>query len=985
MSFYKSAIDSSPIGYAYQRVVLDQNHYPFDYEFLEVNLAFERIAMVEKAKIVGKRVSEILPKYSEFNFIHLAAEVAINGKRKEFDHYAESSKKWYRVILFSPEKYYFITQFSDITESKKNEQQLKEKNENLKKLLNTVPSAVYTVDDQKRITSWNKRAELLTGYAASEIIGKPCTLFAREPCTEKCGLLLNTVTKPVLNKVCAIKTKAGEVLQVSKNVDVIDDQYGNIIGGIECFEDITAKLKIANEIRESRENFSNFFNATDDMFVVATVKGKILFMNQAFSRNLGYQPDELLDKHVLDVHPNEYRDDAERIFGEMFQGLLDFCPLPLQKKDGSFLPVETRCWFGKWNGEECMFGISKDLSKQHAALEKFHKLFDSNPSPMALSSLPERKFMEVNGAFLKVLGYAREDIIGKTNEEIGLFVDSGKQKKVSDLLRRQGEIRDIELELRKNNGEIITGLFSGEMIDNQLEKSFLTVMIDVTEKKLAEQKLTLAKDEAEAANIAKSLFLANMSHEIRTPMNGIFGFLELLQNSELTVEQKECVREAKSATTMLLGIINDILDFSKIEAGKMSLENIPFNLHKTIEDTLSLFRHKGVEKGVQLFSNINKNVPETVVGDQVRLQQIINNLVSNAMKFTERGFVEVKVDCVVAENEIAVLQFAVRDTGIGISEDNISKLFNSFTQADESTTRKFGGTGLGLAISKELAEMMDGDIEVKSTLGEGSVFRFHVRMKIAEKGKIIKEKLQHSIITKENGLKPKLLLVEDNEANCKLMVAMLKNNGLICDIAKNGRAAFEAVKIKDYDIILMDCQMPEMDGYESTSKIREYEEDRRHAFIIAMTANAMESDRKKCLDAGMDDYLSKPVDYQLMFNMIKTNTNIQEQTENIYEPSEVHIQRLVNNTGLCKSDADEIFELFENQLPFFFQDIEKSLNRNEFEQIENMAHQLKGIAGNLCSDLGFELSVKLEESAKMGEKEACLKILDEWKMFYHAL
>jgi PAS domain S-box-containing protein len=987
VSFYKSVIDSSPIGYALHQIIFDADSNPCDYEFLEVNPAFERLATFEESEIIGKRISEILSRENEFNFVDLIPEIMIDGKKKVIERHSQVLNRWYRIVLFSPEENYFITQISDISDSKAIERQLIKRNENLEKLLNTVPSAVYTVDDQRRIRSWNKRAEAVTGYAESEILGKPCTLFACEPCTEKCGLLSEEVKKPVLNRICTIKTKAGKRLQVSKNVDVIYDEGGSVIGGIECFEDITEKMKIENEIRESRQNFSNFFNSIDDMFVVATVEGKIIFMNQAFSRKLGYEPKEMVDMHVLDVHPDEYREEAERIFAEMFQGHRDFCPLPLQRKDGSYLPVETRCWFGKWDGEECMFGICKDLTKQHAALEKFHKLFDSNPSLMALSNMPDRKFIEVNGAFIKKLGYSKEEIIGKSSSDIDLFVQAEKQAEVAELLKREGKIRDIELEVRKKNGDTIVGLFSGELIDNQLEKIFLTVMTDITEKKQAEKALTLAKEQAEAANIAKSNFLANMSHEIRTPMNGILGFLELLQNSELTTEQKEYIREAQSASTVLLGVINDILDFSKIEAGKLSLEKISFNLHAAVEDTLALFVQKGQEKGLELRGIINKSVPEEVEGDPVRLRQIINNLVSNALKFTDQGKIEIIVDCKEEKNDVIKLLFEVRDTGIGIRSENLGKLFNSFTQADPSTTRKYGGTGLGLAISKELAQMMEGDIDVSSKFGEGSVFSFYIRMKKVKGEKAVAppKNAEPKFSAPENNFKPQILVVEDNEANCKIMTGMLKTRGIACDIAVNGKEALEAVKAKAYDIVFMDCQMPVMDGYESTEKIREYEGSDKHTFIIAMTANAMESDRQKCLEAGMDDYISKPVNYPLMFEMIETICGSKEPDLINFEPMHNHIQRFIKNTGLSKADAEEIFQIFIKQLPDFFENIEASIQKNDFEIMRSLAHQLKGTSGNLGIEDGYQLSIRLEEAARKEDKEGSSQILDHWKQLYQAL
>jgi len=412
---------------------------------------------------------------------------------------------------------------------------------------------------------------------------------------------------------------------------------------------------------------------------------------------------------------------------------------------------------------------------------------------------------------------------------------------------------------------------------------------DVTESVCREEELFKAKEQADAANVMKSQFLANMSHEIRTPMNGILGYLELLSRTSLGSEQKEYISEAKSASELLLYLINDILDFSKIEAGKLTIEDTNFKLRTAVEDAVSVNIPKANEKHLKIHTYINSNVPEEVIGDPARLRQIINNLVSNAVKFTNEGEISVKVSSDEVVNGKVLLNFEVEDTGIGISKDTIDKLFKPFTQADSSTTRKFGGTGLGLAISRELVKLMGGDIFVESIVGKGSEFMFSVCFgcqpkasgsktleNIHEKNVIVgdnkedKESITKYPLSKgENDVPLKILLVEDNEMNRKIVTTTLNYYNLSCDTAVDGVDAVKAVMDKRYDIIFMDCQMPEMDGYECTAKIREIEGEKRHTKIIAMTANAMEGDRKKCIDAGMDDYISKPLNFNTLYKMIQ--------------------------------------------------------------------------------------------------------------------
>lgn len=437
-----------------------------------------------------------------------------------------------------------------------------------------------------------------------------------------------------------------------------------------------------------------------------------------------------------------------------------------------------------------------------------------------------------------------------------------------DFLTKPIDFNDLETTINKTLEEISV-IKRGIEARSQLERTMI-------EKEIAE----IERQKAEEAKKFEQQFLANMSHEIRTPMNVVIGMTNLLLKTHMNEQQNKYINAIKHSSENLLVIINDILDLSKIEAGKIDFECIHFSLHETVNLVHTTLKYKAEEKGLQMFMNIDESISTTVIGDPVRLSQVLLNLTGNAVKFTEKGSITIQCKNVKADDEIMWIEFSVIDTGIGIAEEIVPKIFESFTQAHSDTTRKYGGTGLGLTISKQLVELQGGSIHVKSKAGAGSTFYFRLPFEIGTE--MTREEVKQVDPAVLNELRnKKILLVEDNTFNQIVATDTIKDliKGIHVAVTSNGKEAIEELKKNQYDLVIMDIQMPEMDGYEATKYIRQhFHRPVNNIPILAMTANVIKEEIEKCFDSGMNAYIAKPFDPEDLLNkisqlLIKKNAN----------------------------------------------------------------------------------------------------------------
>jgi PAS domain S-box-containing protein len=598
------------------------------------------------------------------------------------------------------------------------------------------------------------------------------------------------------------------------------------------------------------------------------------------------------------------------------------------------------------------------------------------------------KIMDMNEAFANITGIIREKLEG--TDFLDYFTQPQMAREVYQAVFANGSVADSPLTLRHIEGKLTDVLFNGSVYKDDKGNVLGVVIVarDISEQKRIEKELTKAKEfaelatkiaeeakrkaekatkTAESAVKSKQQFLSNMSHEIRTPMNAIIGFTKVLLKSELTVKQKEYLQAIKTSGDALIVLINDILDLAKVDAGKMTFEQTPFKMKASITAMLHLFETKIMEKNLGLVKEYDSKIPTVLVGDPVRLHQIILNLVSNAVKFTNEGKITVSVNLLSEDDEKATIEFAVTDTGIGIENDKIGTIFQNFQQATSGTSRLFGGTGLGLAIVKQLVEAQDGIITVKSEPGKGSTFSFTLTFLKTNSN----AEPESELVELEEELKNiRVLVAEDIPLNQLLMKTLLDDFDFECDIASNGKIAVEKLAKNGYDIVLMDLQMPEMNGFEATEFIRKNMHS--NIPIIALTADVTTVDLARCNDVGMNDYLAKPVDERLLYSKIiqsvkKANLNKETELEESDKEVVLKCTNLKYLSSRTKSNPKlmmEMISLYLDQTPTLVKAMKKSMRNKDWESLYHAVHKMIPSFSIMGISIDFEdMAKKVQEYA----------------------
>lgn len=913
---------------------------------------------------------------------------------------------------------------------------------NATSLIEVSVDPLITINTKGKITHLNEALANITGIASEKLTGTDFSKYFTEP--QKAREVYKEVfaNGSITNSPLIFRHKEGKLTDVLFNGSVYNDDQGNVLGAVVVARDVSvqkwatelfiANKELAFQNEEKEKRAAELVIANKELAFQNDIKEKRAAELVIANKELAFQNEEkekraaelvIANKELAFQNNIKEKRAAELVIANKELAFQNeekgkrVIELKIADKELIFQAREKQK-LEIANVELEAISNSLKIASQYA-----RSIIEASLDPLfAINSIG--KILDVNEATLNALEKKREKITG--SDFFYYFTEPEKAKKAYQKIFELGFITDYPLTIK--DGKYTDVLCNGSCYKDEEGKVIGAVIVarDITEQKRIETELTEAKVfaefatsiaedakiKAESATLraenavkAKQQFLSNMSHEIRTPMNAIIGFTKVLLKTDLTPKQKEYLTAIKLSGDSLIVLINDILDLAKVDAGKMVFEQTPFKMAMSIAAMLHLFEPKIQEKNLALIKEYDSRIPDVLIGDPVRLHQIILNLLSNAVKFTSQGSITVSVRLIEEDEEKVNIEFAVSDTGIGIAEDKLEQIFENFQQAYSGTSRLYGGTGLGLAIVKQLIEPQGGSIQVESKIYEGSTFSFRLSFeKTSADAEYEAEFIELDLDVR--GLK--ILVVEDIVLNQLLMKTVLEDFGFTCELAANGRIAIEMLKTRTYDIILMDLQMPEMNGFKATEHIRNVMNS--EVPIIALTADVTTVDLAKCKAAGMNDYIAKPVDEKLLYGKI---VGLYKKSQQFDEDKQIEISRkkklkcidldyLIHRTKSNPELMMQMISLYLEETPPLINNMKQSLLDKDWNLLyasahkiipsfnimgidhdfENMAKQVQEYASKQLETEGIpELVFQLETVCK----QACLELELEYNAIKNAL
>jgi two-component system sensor histidine kinase/response regulator len=879
----------------------------------------------------------------------------------------------------------------DITEQREREKALRESETKYRALVESAQSMIVRWSPQGNVVYVNPYAEEFFGYSKGELVGRHVigTIVPETESTSRdlSGMIEDILANPEkyrLNVNENIKKNGERVWVLWTNRSILDES-GNIVEVLSVGSDLSERMQAEEALRESEENYRRIFDNADDFIFTVDSSFRFTSATRIFCQAMGYTQEEAIGAHIGKFLTADSVKKAQEMTARKLRGECTVTQYEVDavRRDGSIIPLELKTNLIQKNGRMVgVQGIARDVAERRRyelALregeEKYRALFE-NVGDFAYATDLEGNFTAASDTLLQVTGFARDELVNAPiSKLLGPEDLALAQRMTAAKLAGEKQVTRYELNIRSKDGHAIPM----ELVSSLTYKDGVPVGVqgigrDITERLEREAALLAANAKAEAASRAKGEFLANMSHEIRTPMNSVIGMARLALARETDARQSDYLEKILLSGEHLLGLIDDILDFSKLDAGKLKMEAVDFDLFELMQSLNSLMAGKAAAGGLHLALETDPELPRNLQGDPLRLRQVLLNFIDNAIKFTKQGSVRVRAKALgqAAEGACEVL-FEVQDTGIGMSQVELSTLFQPFHQADGSVTRRYGGTGLGLAISKRLIEMMGGEVGVVSAENCGSTFWFRVQLTLGNQTTAPSVAGAGARPGNHHALKAaRILLAENNQFNQQVAREFLEAAGCVVQVANDGAEALDLLARQPFDCVLMDIQMPVMDGLQATRRIRA-NPALAAIPIIAMTANALAEERANCLAAGMDDFIAKPVLPEVMYAVIGNRLSNRSPFGEMSSGREKDVRSsqtaVIDLRGLAEmvgNDERRLREFVSRFAATTRQDmarVDAALTSHNATALKELGHHMKSPAG-MVGALGFAaLCQALEDNA----------------------